>query len=657
LEAITQRHKAFSNYKSDKSAENFELFKLLRNKCKCLIDTAKENFFTESLEANKNDSKSLWSILKNLGLPSKKGLSSSSNICLNIDGNICFDKEIIADSFNHFYTTVASKLVDKLPTCVLKFGKSFVINFYASIGVKAANSFSFSLVSENQVLKYLNQLSSNKATGLDGMPSRFVKDGASIISQPLTHVINLSLIQGVVPDDLKSARVVPIFKKSDTTSVGNYRPVSILSILSKIYEKVVYDQVESYFKVNKLLYKFQSGFRSGFSTDTCLIHLTDYIRLEMDKGNLVGMILLDLQKAFDTVNHSILLMKLSAAGLGDDILRWFNSYLSDRQQLVDVSGTHSGTAPISCGVPQGSILGPLLFLIYVNDMSAVVKNKLLLYADDSGILVSGKCKSDIERLLKEDLHLVSQWLVDNKLSLHLGKTESILFGSRHKIRSNSSLDISCNGTIIESTSSVKYLGATLDQTLSFDTMARSVIQKANSRLKYLYRKKEYLTQQTKKLLVMSLIQCHFDYACSIWYHSLTKMLQNKLQTTQNKLLRFVLGLDARAHIGPEHFRLLNWLPVNKRVDQIVLGHVFKIQNGLAPDYMGEHFIPQASIHSYRTRSTQKGAFAVPRVKGFGSKSFCYTGCSLWNNLPSSITQIDRLSVFKSSLKNHLLENL
>ena len=134
-------------------------------------------------------------------------------------------------------------------------------------------------------------------------------------------------------------------------------------------------------------------------------------------------------------------MKLSAAGLGDDILRWFNSYLSDRQQLVDVSGTHSGTAPISCGVPQGSILGPLLFLIYVNDMSAVVKNKLLLYADDSGILVSGKSKSDIERLLKEDLHLVSQWMVDNKLSLRLGKTESILFGSRHRIRSNPSLDI------------------------------------------------------------------------------------------------------------------------------------------------------------------------------------------------------------------------
>ena len=467
----------------------------------------------------------------------------------------------------------------------------------------------------------------------------------------------MSIIQGVVPDDLKSARVIPIFKKNDKTSVGNYRPVSILSIVSKIYERVVYDQDESYFKVNKLLYKFQSGFRSGYSTDTCLIHLTDFIRTEMDKGHVIGMILLDLQKAFDTVDHSILLMKLRAAGLGDDILRWFQSYLSDRHQLVDVSGTHSATAPITCGVPQGSILGPLLFLIYVNDMSAVVKNKLLLYADDSGILVSGKCKSSVETSLKADLHLVSQWLVDNKLSLHLGKTESILFGSKHRIRSNSALDITCNGTTIQPTSAVKYLGASIDQTLSFDSMARSVLKKANARLKYLYRKKGYLTQHTKKLLVMALIQCHFDYACPIWYNGLSQLLKTKLQTTQNKLMRFVLDLDARSHIGPEHFKSLNWLPVNKRVDQIILCHVFKIKNGIAPDYMGNHFIPQESVHSYRTRLSHKGAFAVPKVKGFGSKSFFFSGISLWNKLPASLAQTEKINVFKILVKKFLLDSL
>jgi hypothetical protein len=190
------------------------------------------------------------------------------------------------------------------------------------------------------------------------------------------------------------------------------------------------------------------------------------------------------------------------------------------------------------------------------------------------------------------MHLVSQWLVDNKLSLHLSKTEAILFGSKHRLRSNSSLNIKCNGTVIKPTSLVKYLGGTIDQILSFDAMARSVLQKANARLKVLYRKKDYLTQPTKKPLVMSLIQCHFDYRCSIRYPSLTQFLKSKLQVTQNKLIRFVIDLDARSHIDPYHFRSLNWLPVNKRADQIILCHVFKIKNGLAPDYMEEYFIPQ-----------------------------------------------------------------
>ena len=622
-----------------------------------MIKQAKTNFFREKLEENKNDSKSLWRILKNLGLPSKQAMSSSSgNLCLNINGSICFDKETIANSFNTFYTNVASMLVKKLPPSVNRFGKSFVTSFYARLGV-VPNSYSFSLVTENQILRYLTKLSANKATGLDGIPSRFVKDGAPIIAQPLSHIINLSLIQGVVPDELKSARVIPIFKKNDKTSVGNYRPVSILSIVSKVFERVVYDQVESYFKSNKLFYKFQSGFRRGLSTDTCLIHLTDYIRKQMDKGNLIGMVLLDLQKAFDTVDHSTLLMKLRATGLGEDILRWFRSYLSDRKQLVDVSGTYSSTAQVICGVPQGSILGPLLFLIYVNDMSAVVKNKLLLYADDSGILVSGKSRADIEHALEEDLHLVSQWLVDNKLSLHLGKTESILFGSKQRIGPNKSLVIKCNGTEINSTSSVKYLGATIDQFLSFDAMARSVLQKANARLKFLYRKKEFLTQHTMKLLVMSLIQCHFDYCCTIWYPGLTQMLKNKFKITQNKLIRLVLNLEPRSHIGSDHFRSLNWLPFNKHVDQIILCNVFKVKNGLYPDYLKETFIPQDMVHQHNTRACARGAFAIPEVKGFGSKSFSSLGCFLWNGLPAELTHLKRLSSFKTKVKKYLMDSL
>ena len=181
----------------------------------------------------------------------------------------------------------------------------------------------------------MNKLSANKATGL-GIPSRCVRDSASCIACPLTHIVNLSIIQGSVPDDLKSARVIPLYKKNDKTEVGNYRPVSILSIISKIFERVIYDQVVDYLDDKKLLYSFQSGLRRGFSTETCLIHLSDYIRFNMDKGNLIGMVLLDLQKAFDTVDHGILLMKLEAIGLHVDAIRWFRSYLSDRNQLDDV---------------------------------------------------------------------------------------------------------------------------------------------------------------------------------------------------------------------------------------------------------------------------------------------------------------------------------
>ena len=229
---------------------------------------------------------------------------------------------------------------------------------------------------------------------------------APFCARVTNNVINLSIIQDVVPDDVKSVRVVPLFKKNDKTEVGNYRPVSILSILSKVVEKVVYEQIEICLDDKKLLYKFQSGFRGRFSTDTCLIHLTDFIKFQMDKDHLLGMVLLDLQKAFDTVDHKILLMKMEALGLGQDVVRWFRSYLSDRRQLVDVSGVFSSSAAISCGVPQGSILGPLLFLIYVNDISGAVNHKLLLYADNSAKLVADKSVSAIEMSLQKELEVV-----------------------------------------------------------------------------------------------------------------------------------------------------------------------------------------------------------------------------------------------------------
>jgi hypothetical protein len=671
LDNITQRDSAFKDFRKNKSEENFSIFSKIRNKCQNLIFKAKRDHIKSKMNESKNDSKSLWNILKGLGLPSKKS-NESSKIVLNIDGEITFDKLKVSEKFNSFYTTVASKLVDKLPSSLKKFSKSFVFNFYSSKGVKP-DSFTFNPVNENSIFKLLNKLGSNKATGLDGIPSRFVKDAAPIISGPISHIVNLSIIQGSVPDSLKLARVTPLYKKSDKTQVGNYRPVSILSIISKIFERVIYDQLQGYLNDRKLLYNFQSGFRKGYSTDTCLMHLSDYLRFNLDKGHMVGMVLLDLQKAFDTVDHDILLMKLQAIGLHSDALLWFRSYLSDRKQCVDISGTLSSQAAISCGVPQGSILGPLLFLIYVNDLSGVVKDKVLLYADDTGILVAGKSISEIEASLSSSMELVSEWLVDNKLSLHLGKTESILFGSKPKLSKNPGLKVKCNGTDISSSSSVKYLGATIEQSLTGESIARSLIDKVNSRLKFLYRNKRFLSMHTKKLLVSSLIQCHYDYACAMWYPGLSKYLKDRLQTCQNKVIRFVLNMDNRSHVGKEQFDILGWLPVSLRVDQIILSHVHKIKSSTAPEYLGEHFKPLSSVHGRNTRSNKvsisnnsdgsegcfqdTGRFAKLRVKSFGEKTFACSGINLWNNLPQSIRDIKGHHGFKVAVKRHLLSSL
>jgi hypothetical protein len=210
------------------------------------------------------------------------------------------------------------------------------------------------------------------------------------------------------------------------------------------------------------------------------------------------MVVLDLQKAFDTVNHAILLGKLRALGMTDSSIRWFESYLTGRTQVVDVDGVHSGPKEITCGVPQGSILGPLLFLVYVNDMVAVVDCKLLLYADDSALMVSHKDADFIQEKLSAELAKVNEWLVDNKLSLHLGKTESILFGTTHKLAKHSELNITCGEAQIHPKSEIKYLGLDLDQSLSGEITGNKVIKKANSRLKFIQRKGRYLNANTKK---------------------------------------------------------------------------------------------------------------------------------------------------------------
>ena len=460
LAGIRQRDALLRRFRKDRSkTQVYAEYCRVRNRVQRDVKKAKEYYFRNQIERNRNNSSKLWSHLKSLGYGST--CDSNSPIVLENNGSKCFDSKLVADIFNRFYTSVAANLVNALPASFNLFTSgSYVFRcFYQEKGV-IPNSFELSPVSRFDILKELNCLETGKSVGLDGLSARFLKDGAVVLADPITHIVNFSISAESVPSGFKDARVKPLYKKGGKLDPGNYRPVSVLTTLSKILERTVHKQLVRYLESKQILFDYQSGFRSGFSTDTCLANLTDYVRSELSKGKLVGMVLIDLRKAFDTVDFEILLSKLRIMGVKST--DWFRSYLTGRRQCVNVNGTDSEFLNVTCGVPQGSILGPTLFLCYVNDMSISLKCKLSLYADDSALIASNRSVENLCSFLSKELESCSKWLVDSKLSLHVDKCESIVFSSSQKAKLRDAFKISCFGNEVKRVSTVKYLGVHLE---------------------------------------------------------------------------------------------------------------------------------------------------------------------------------------------------
>jgi len=372
-----------------------------------------------------------------------------------------------------------------------------------------------------------------------------------------------------------------------------------------------------------------------------------------------GMILIDLQKAFDTIDHKILLRKLSVLNFSSDTIMWFKSYLSNRTFQVSIEKSLSQPGKLDCGVPQGSILGPLIFLLYVNDMPmAINKCNLFLYADDSCLVFQSKSVNEIKTVLTEEFKDLCEWFVDNKLSIHFGedKTKSILFAPKGKSKKLDSLDISLGNIEIKQHSKVSYLGCILDENLKGESMALNVIKKINMRLMFLYRKNKFLTPQLRRMLCNALIQPNFDYACTAWYPNLNKNLLKKLQIMQNKCIRFCLQLDNRSHIGEAQFKKINWLPVNDRVSQISNVFVFKYFAKKTPYYIGELF-ENLENRSISTRNSFL-KLRQPSVKtNFGKKALFFTAPALWNKLSCDLKQCKSVNSFKHAIKRNLFKEL
>ena len=323
------------------------------------------------------------------------------------------------------------------------------------------------------------------------------------------------------------------------------------------------------------------------------MNLTDHIKNETSKGNVTGMVMIDLQKAFDTCDHSILLQKLKCMGVAS---HWFRSYLSGRRQCVGVEGTMSPFLDITCGVPQGSILGPTLFLCYINDMSMALSCRLALYADDSALIYSGPDASAVANFLSKQMTRCSAWLIDNRLSLHVGKMECILFGSHRRLKGKAFI-VTCGMAVVKRVTSVKYLGVILDEHLNFRDHVNGIVKKATGKLYFLYRSGASLDGGSRRLLCSSLVGSGLEYCVSAWYPGLLEESKKGLATLQRKMVRFVKGMGPREHVADNEICSLGWLPFQKRVEFFILMHVFKVKKCLSPSYIAQGFTLLSNAHT------------------------------------------------------------
>ena len=516
---------------------------------------------------------------------------------------------------------------------------------------QSKTTFKFQIVENKKVLKLLLKVDTSKASGIDDISNKILKIAAPAIYNSLTLIFNKSIEQSEFPDDLKIGKILPIFKSGERNDANNYRPISVLSCISRIFERLIYEQFYSYLVNNSLLNPRQSGFRSLHSTVTALLDLSNEWCFNIDRGMINGVIFLDLRKAFDTVDHSLLLTKLKFIGIDNRTLKWFRSYLSGRRHKSFVNGILSDEQPITCGVPQGSILGPLLFLVYINDLTTSLEFSTgRMYADDTNITFASNNLIDLEREMNKDLRNIATWLTANKLTLNILKSEYMLISSRQRIAAfGGNFKLECNGMSLSMVVKTKCLGLQIDKHLTWDSHVNSITKKVVSALVMLKRIKRLVPYKNLISVYKSTIEPYFDYCSTVW-NSIGSELSSKLQRLQNRAARIITGARYTKR-SKEVLSRLGWQTLKQRRLEQTAIMMFKISNKMTPNYLEEMFQRDFGSKVYDLRSSDRNYVLPKNRTDYYNKSFAFTGAKVWNSLPNDLKQITSLETFKKRLKS------